>query len=172
MATDLPDDSRASVDSDMSLGEYNRIRLDESFRDKILAEFNDSVESLPLPVNMSEDSPSTSPPQKPAPQQNLSPLQTSPPASKAKAPSRLNQVVQSSDIPTPKASQLNDPFNRKSLDTPTGSNDVTSTPTSSKGNLSKISTAEDTDGKSPKEGRPGPMRRITSKIKRTISSKG
>lgn len=180
MATLQGDDSRTSVDShggDESHGEFNRIRLDSSFRDKILSEFNDdSSESLALPgVTISEPSESSSSPQKATPA-TLPPLSTSPPRGKPVAPSRLSQVVQSSDIPTPKTNQLNDPFTSK---TPTGSNsnmELTPTPsgaTSTSANaLSKISTAEDSEGKPPKQGRPGTMRRLTSRIKKTISSKG
>lgn len=184
METAMPNESRASVDSTSSHeshGEYNRIHLESSFRDKIIAQFeDDSTDSLPLPVTVAEDSlsssPSTAPASKSTPQAVLPPLSTSPPQKHKAAPSRLSQVVQSSDIPTPKASQVGDPFDKgKSPETPTASNaelTLTPTPTNSKGNLSKVVTAEDSEGKSPKEGRPGTMRRLTSRIKKTISSKG
>jgi hypothetical protein len=192
MATTLPDDSRVSVDSDTSYADYNRIHLDSSFRDKILAQFeDDSVESLVVPAGYADDEddehsgtaspippPQSQSSKSPAAQHNLPQLSTSPPHhAKAKGPSRLSEVVQSSDIPTPKASQLNDPFaqakaeSNKSPNTPTGSNaDLTPTVTGS--NLSKVSTGEDSEGKSPNKSRPGTLRRLTTKMKRTMSSKG
>ena len=172
----MPDDSRISIDSATSNSDYNRIRLDDSFRDKILAEFdNDSSESLPVPFSISEDSLASNPPKK-SPPAAEPPLSTSP-TSKAKAPSRLNQVVQSSDIPTPKPHQGADYFSKMdsmSPNTPPSSNaDLTPTVSSTKGsNLSKIATAEDTEAKNDKASRPGPIRRLTSRIKKSISSKG
>jgi len=177
METALSDESRVSLESNASQNDYNRIHLDSSFRDKILAEFeNDSSESLPLPVTISSESLASNPPQKSATAPQPPILSSSPP-SKAKTSSRLNQVVQSSDIPTPKPNQSSDYFGKKdsmSSSTPVDGNaDLTPIVSSTKGSsLSKIATAEDGDGKDAKASRPGTIRRLTSRIKKTISSKG
>jgi len=177
METSLPDESRVSLESTTSHNDFNRIHLDAAFRDKILAEFeNDSSESLPLPVTISSESLASNAPQNSTSAPQSHPLSSSPP-SKAKATSRLNQVVQSSDIPTPDQNQGSDYFGKKdsrSSGTPVDGNaDLTPTVSSTKrSSLSKIVTAEDGEGKDAKASRPGTIRRLTSRIKRTISSKG
>ena len=172
MTTEDATASRTSLES--GVGDFNRIHLDASLCDKILSQLNDSSESLALySNNPSQESLSSLPAI--ASKTKLTKLSGSPP-NEGPGPSRLAQVVQSSDIPTPAATEQPNPLEQKGIlardtlmltpafTTPAGSN-AGLTPTTSKG----TTMSENDVGK---KQRPGTMRRLTSKIKKSITSKG
>jgi hypothetical protein len=180
MATIHLTESRTSLDSD--IGEFNRIHLDANLRDKILSQLDDSSESLPLPSdNATQDSLASSTTSAKASKPQLTEM-LAPPQNEGPGPSRLSQVVQSSDIPTPAATEPPDPLAQQGAlrqdnltpmprsATPTGSS-AGLTPTTSEGDTSMSKEETAGDGEEKKK-RPGAMRRITTRIKSTISSKG
>lgn len=175
MATEDGTASRTSLES--GIGDYNRICLDEGLRDTILSQLNDSSESLALySNNPSQESLGSLPASAKASKTKLTQIPVSP-QSERPGPSRLAQVVQSSDIPTPAATEQPNPLEQKGIlgqnaltPTPSSATPAASnaglTPSTSREGASMLETGEG------KKQRPGAMRRLTSKIKKSISSKG
>ena len=175
MATEGDTVSRASIES--GIDDYNRICLDAGLRDKILSQLNDSSESLALysnnPSQESLASPATS---TRASKTKVNQISVSPP-SEGPGPSRLAQVVQSSDIPTPAPTEPPNPLEQKGF---LSQNALTPTPTSTTpaGSNAGLTPSTSKEGASISENgegkklRPGAMRRLTSKIRKSISSKG
>ena len=174
MATEDGTVSRTSLESSIA-DDFNRIRLDDNLRDKILSGLNDSSESLALYSNnpSQESLPSLSPSAK-ASNTKITQISVSPPnEGQGPRPSRLAQVVRASDIPTPAATDQPNPLEQKGIlsqnaltPTPTATTSTGLTPSTSK---EGTSASENGEGK---KNRPGTMRRLTSKLKKTISSKG
>ena len=175
MATEDPTVSRTSLDSTMD--DYNRIRLDDNLRDTILSQLNDSTESLALySNNPSQESLHALTSSAKGSKTKFTQITVSPPT-EGPGPSRLAQVVQSSDIPTPAPTDQPNPLEQKGAlvqnaltPTPTSTTRANSnaglTPSTSK---EGASVSENGEGK---KQRPGTMRRLTSRIKKSISSKG
>lgn len=194
-ASQMADDSQASLIStrdELDSVNTKGIKLSQSARDNILSGINDSSESLSLyGDNQEEAAPTTG-----AARATSQAAYTDPLSSTSEAPafapigsaasgiaqpkrtsrffggggggsSKLTQVMDSADMETPKA-EKGDPLAKKGaqLAVP-GNND----------SLSRAATQEDDksdalSGGSGQAQRPGAMRRLTSRIKRTISSKG
>lgn len=188
-ASQMADESQTSLVStrdELDSVNTKGIKLSSLTRDDILSGINDSSESLSLYGDQAEqESPTTTgaPSTSQASKQSIPTISTTPAAGAAGSiqqpkrgsrffggggadtkTSKLSQVMESADMETPKA-EKGDPLAKKGA-----------AMLGDGGELSQASTAKDEDGKSDvlsagSGGRPGALRRLTSRLKRTISSK-
>lgn len=195
-ASQMADESQASLVStrdELDSVNTKGIKLSQSARDNILMGINDSSESLSSYGDNQEDAPTTG-----AARATSQAAYTDPLSSTSEAPafapigsaasginqpkrtsrffgggdkggsSKLAQVMDSADMETPKA-EKGDPLAKKGAQLAVPGN---------QDSLSRAATQEDdksdalSGGSSSQPQRPGAMRRLTSRIKRTISSKG